>query len=132
MLTIVKLLGGCSQIIGEIYLPIPPHPGFRHPGLYPFAKNFFRSTFVQHVTVWSVRIWTYKNGDEKGHTCSRRSKNVKKRTKTDEKRILCKFTLNLFFRIRKIVEQGLGHRLITSSAVALISSMTASRPFIHQ
>ena len=40
-----------------------------------------------------MRIWTYKNADEKAHTFSRRSKNVKKRTKTYEKRILCKFTL---------------------------------------
>ena len=39
-----------------------------------------------------MRIWTYKNADEKAHTLSRRSKNVKKRTKTYEKRILCKFT----------------------------------------
>ena len=41
-----------------------------------------------------MRIWTYKNADEKAHTFSRRSKNVKKRTKTYEKRILCKFTFN--------------------------------------
>ena len=40
-----------------------------------------------------MRIWTHKNADEKAHTLSRRSKNVKKRTKTYEKRILCKFTL---------------------------------------
>ena len=40
-----------------------------------------------------MRIWTYKNADEKAHTFSRRSKNVKKRTKTCEKRILRKFTL---------------------------------------
>ena len=39
-----------------------------------------------------MRIWTYKNADEKAYTFSRRSKNVKKRTKTYEKRILCKFT----------------------------------------
>ena len=45
------------------------------------------------MTVWLVRIWTHKNADEKAHTLSRRSKNVKKRTKTYEKRILCKFTL---------------------------------------
>ena len=48
--------------------------------LYPFTKNFFRKIFVQYVTVWLVRIWTYKNADEKAHTFSR-SKNVKK---TDE------------------------------------------------
>ena len=40
-----------------------------------------------------MRIWTYKNADEKAHTLSRRSKNVKQRTITYEKRILCKFTL---------------------------------------
>ena len=43
-----------------------------------------------------MRIWTYKNADEKAHTFSRRSKNVKKRTKTYEKRILCKFTFSGF------------------------------------
>ena len=41
-----------------------------------------------------MRIWTYKNADEKAHTFSR-SKNVKKRTKTYEKRILRKFTFML-------------------------------------
>ena len=64
--------------------------------LYPFTKNFFRKTSVQYVTVWLVRIWTYKNADETAHTFSRRSKNVKKRTKTDEKRILCEFTFRPF------------------------------------
>ena len=38
-----------------------------------------------------MRIWTFKNVDEKAHTFSRRSKTVKKRSKTDEKRILRKF-----------------------------------------
>ena len=61
----------------------------------PLYKKNFRKAFVQYVTVWLVRIWTYKNADEKAHTFSRRSKNVKKRTKTDEKRILCKFTLRV-------------------------------------
>ena len=46
------------------------------------------------MTVWLMRVWTYKNADEKLHTFSRRSKNVKKRTKTDEKRILCQSTFN--------------------------------------
>ena len=36
-----------------------------------------------------MRIWTYKNADEKAHTFSRKSK---KRSKTAEKRILRKFT----------------------------------------
>ena len=46
----------------------------------PFQK-IFRKTFVQHVTVWFVRIWTYKNADETSYIFSRRSRNVKKRTK---------------------------------------------------
>ena len=46
--------------------------------MYPCAKKNFGTTFVQYVTVWLVRIWTYKNADEKGHTCSRRSKNGRK------------------------------------------------------
>ena len=46
------------------------------------------------MTVWLVWIWTHKNADEKVHTFLWRSKNVKKRTKADEKRILCKFALN--------------------------------------
>ena len=62
----------------------------------PFNKKFFRKTFVQYVTVWLVRIWTHKNADKKAHTLSWRSKNVKKRMKTYEKRILCKFTLTLY------------------------------------
>ena len=28
--------------------------------LYSFTKNFFPKTFVQYVTVWVVRRWTYK------------------------------------------------------------------------
>ena len=46
----------------------------------PLQKFFFRKSFVQCLTVWLVRIWTYKNADEKAHTFSR-SKTVKKRTK---------------------------------------------------
>ena len=56
-------------------------------------QNFFRKAFVQYVTVRSMRKWTYKNADEKAHTFSWRSKNVKKLTKTDEKRILWKSAL---------------------------------------
>ena len=44
----------------------------------PLCKKFFRKRFVQYVTVWLVRIWTYKNADEKAHTFSRRSKNGRK------------------------------------------------------
>ena len=33
------------------------------------------------MTVHLVRIWTYKNADEKEHTFSRKSKNGQKRTK---------------------------------------------------
>ena len=45
-----------------------------------FEKNFY-----QYVTFYLVRIWTYKNADEKAHTFSRRSKNVKKADKNGRK-----------------------------------------------
>ena len=64
--------------------------------LLSFIHKIFEQNFYLHITVYLVRIWTYKNADEKAHTFSRRSKNVKKRTKAYEKRILCKFT---FIRI---------------------------------
>ena len=62
--------------------------------LLSFIHKIFEQNFYLYITVYLVRIWTYKNADEKAHTLSRRSKNVKKRTKTYEKRILCKFTFN--------------------------------------
>ena len=61
------------------------------------------------MTVWLVRIWTHKNADEKAHTLSRRSKNVKKRTKTYEKRILCKFTLTWEGRLAVLVRWSFFH-----------------------
>ena len=61
--------------------------------LLSFVHKIFEQNFYLYITVYLVRIWTYKNADEKAHTFSRRSKNVKKRTKTYEKRILCKPTL---------------------------------------
>ena len=33
----------------------------------PHYKNFWK-IFVQYVTVWFVRIWIYKNADEKQHS----------------------------------------------------------------
>ena len=63
--------------------------------LLSFIHKIFEQNFYLYITVYLVRIWTYKNADEKAHTFSRRSKNVKKRTKTYEKRILCKFTIRL-------------------------------------
>ena len=65
--------------------------------LLSFIHKIFEQNFYLYITVYLVRIWTYKNADEKAHTFSRRSKNVKKRTKTYEKRVLCKFTLSSFF-----------------------------------
>ena len=56
-----------------------------------FTSKVFEQYFYQYVTAYLVRIWTYKNADETPHTFSWRSKNEKKRTKTDEKRILRKF-----------------------------------------
>ena len=67
---------------------------FRNIALIVHTQNF-RPKFFLYITVYLVRIWIHKNADEKAHTFSRRSKNVKKRTKTYEKRILCKFTLTL-------------------------------------
>ena len=64
--------------------------------LFSFIHKIFEQNFYLYITVYLVRIWTYKKGDEKAHTLSRRSKNVKKRTKTYEKRILCKFTFTVF------------------------------------
>ena len=49
--------------------------------MYSFTEKFFWETFVQYVTVWLVRIWIYKNADEKAHTFSRRGKKRRKRTK---------------------------------------------------
>ena len=51
--------------------------------------KIFEQNFYLYITVYLELIWTYKNADEKAHSFLRRSKNVKK---TDEKRILCKFT----------------------------------------
>ena len=65
--------------------------------LLSFTHKIFEQNFYLYITVYLVRIWTYKNADEKAHTFSRRSKNVKKRTKTYEKRILCKFTFSFVF-----------------------------------
>ena len=61
--------------------------------LLSFIHKIFQQNFYLFMTVYLVRIWTNKNANKKAHTFSRRSKNVKKRTKTFEKRILCKFTL---------------------------------------
>ena len=61
---------------------------------YRSYTKFLNKIFIYILTVYLVRIRTYKNADEKAHTFSRRSKNEKKRTKTYEKRILCKFTFN--------------------------------------
>ena len=65
---------------------------FQNKAVPLYIFFFFRNTFVQYVTVWLVRIWAYKNADEKEHTFSWRTKNVQKRTKVDKERILCKST----------------------------------------
>ena len=62
--------------------------------LLPFIHKIFEQNFYVYTTIYLVQIWAYKNADEKAHTFSRRSKNVKKRTKMDKKRILCKIHLN--------------------------------------
>ena len=80
--------------------------------LLSFIHKIFEQNFYLYVTVYLVRIWTYQNADEKAHTFSRRSKNVKKRTKTDEKRILCKFTV-------KRLSRSVNTRIITLRAFCL-------------
>ena len=52
--------------------------------LLSLMHQIFEQNFYPYVTVYLVRIWTYKNTDEKAHTFSRRSKNVKKRTKNGD------------------------------------------------
>ena len=63
--------------------------------LLSFTHKIFEQNFCYYVTVYLVRIWSNKNADKNANTFSRKSKNVKKRTKTDEKQILCKFILNV-------------------------------------
>ena len=70
--------------------------------LLSFTHKIFEQNFYLYITVYLVRMWTYKNADEKAHTFSRRSKDVKKRTKTNEKRILCKFTLRQVFPLASV------------------------------
>ena len=43
--------------------------------------KIFEQNFYLYKTVYLVRVWNYKNADEKAYTFLRRSKNVKK---TDE------------------------------------------------
>ena len=51
-----------------------------------FLHKIFEQNFYQYV--YLVQIWTNKNAYKKAHTFSRRCKNAKKRTKTDQKRML--------------------------------------------
>ena len=46
--------------------------------LTSFIHKIFEQVFHQYVTFYSVRIWTYKNVDEKTHTFSWRGKNGQK------------------------------------------------------
>ena len=53
MQTILKLLGGYSQIIGRIYLPTPPTPGFGTP---VGEKMKQRQTKVEETDLWETII----------------------------------------------------------------------------
>ena len=68
-------------------------------GLCPLLQKFFLSKIFcpVYVTIWLVRIWTYKNTNKKEHTFPWRRKNVRKRTKADKKRILRKSILTTTF-----------------------------------
>ena len=74
-----------------------------------------------------MRIWTYKNADEKAYTFSRRSKNVKKRTKTYEKRILCKFTFILLKKciFKALLDLSIAHD-ITQAEFLFLDEMKAA------
>ena len=50
--------------------------------LSAFKNIHFEEIFYQDVTVYLVRIWAFKNADEKAHTFYGEA-NTKKRTKTD-------------------------------------------------
>ena len=43
------------------------HPYFEI-SLLSFIHKHFEQNFYQYVPVYLVRIWTYKNADEKAHT----------------------------------------------------------------
>ena len=53
--------------------------------LLSFIHKIFEQNFCQYTTVYLVRKWTYKNANEKAHTFSPRSKNVKKKNKRGRK-----------------------------------------------
>ena len=48
--------------------------------LLSFIHKIFEQNFYLYMTVYLVRIRTYKNADKKAHTFSRRSNNGKKQT----------------------------------------------------
>ena len=62
--------------------------------LLSYIRKIFEQNFCEYLAVYCR--WIYKNADEKANTFLRRSKKVKKWTKTGEKRILCKFTFTNF------------------------------------
>ena len=55
MQTILILLGGCSQIIGGICIPIPPS-GFRHPCQPVGEKMKQKHTNVGETDLWETII----------------------------------------------------------------------------
>ena len=59
------------------------------------CKKFFSDNFCPVCDSLVSADMGIQNANEKEHTCSRRSKNVKKRIKTNKKRILRKFTCSL-------------------------------------
>ena len=47
-------------------------------------RKKLKKTFAPYVTIWLVRIWTYKNADEKEHFFMQKKKRSQM-TKEDEK-----------------------------------------------
>ena len=60
--------------------------------LLSFIHKIFEQNFYLYITVYLVRIWTYKMRIKSAYFFKEKQKR-KKWTKRDEKRILCKFTV---------------------------------------
>ena len=61
--------------------------------LLSFIQKIFEQNLYLYITVYLVRIWTYKNAEWKSaYFFKEKQKRKKNRRKHNEKRILCKFT----------------------------------------
>ena len=70
--------------------------------LSSFIPQIFEQIFYQSVTVYLVRVWTYKNADEKVRAFFWRRKQC---SKTDKNCILCKSALKRLLPITRIFKR---------------------------